>query len=593
MKKLFCSLIIVFGIISAASAQKRIVVPESKLKFEANDDYTEVTITGVDSNYFSSGSLKGKTLEIPSIIQGVPVTRIISDYGCPVFTDSGYYGIWIPDTVKYIGPHAFAYTYFTSIHLPEGLEEIGNECFFCCNAKTINIPSTVTKIGYMAFRNCKLESATIPEDCKIGTSAFWMSSLKKVTFPAGRVYLEWIPMPDQLQFEECNSLATIVTPEELELLYTYDYDDNKTYTLLDYVSGDKVRSSFALQKQLKGVKVKNAKFAPKKEPSAKKKAKKEPAQTTEEKTVSFNHTNDPAIPIDRKATSIVVPEGTKKIGEGLFYDCTSLTSITIPDSVTEIGDYAFYDCNALKTLTFTGSREKLDKIKIGKGNENFLRANLSCAYETEAERLAEAERNERLMSTIIAKISKGEKNIKIKGSYSDEDLKSLNNAIAKANQKIDLDLSDAQKITTLEWLTSFSNIEKVRLPKSLGKITVSLEEAKKIVPHPESKNIFAKDGILYTNMGKTVYAVVEDAKNYTVLEGTKEIKASVFKDSGLESISLPKSLANIWEYAFEGCTNLKTVNYAGSKKDWKNIYINNDGKGNKLLHKAKFVYGEK
>ncbi|MBQ2464269.1 MAG: leucine-rich repeat domain-containing protein [Treponema sp.] len=300
-----------------------------------------------------------------------------------------------------------------------------------------------------------------------------------------------------------------------------------------------------------------------------------------------------ATPIDRNTSKIVIPEGITKIGEGVFYDCGSLENVTIPDSVTEIGNWAFQDCNSLKTITFTGSREKLEEIKIGKGNKNFLRANLSCAYETEAERLAEVERKERLMPAIIAKLSSGEKNIKLKGSYSDEDLKSLNDAIAKANQKIDLDLSNAQKMPSLEWLTNFYNIEKVRLPKGLGKITVNLEEAKKIVPHPESKNIFAKDGLLYTNMGKTVYAVVEDAKSYTIPEGTKEIKASVFKDSGLESISLPKSLANIWEYAFEGCTNLKTVNYAGSKKAWKNIYINDDGKGNKLLHKAKFVYGEK
>ena len=32
------------------------------------------------------------------------------------------------------------------------------------------------------------------------------------------------------------------------------------------------------------------------------------------------------------------------IGEGAFYDCSSLESVTIPNSVTSIGDYAFAYC---------------------------------------------------------------------------------------------------------------------------------------------------------------------------------------------------------------------------------------------------------
>ena len=35
------------------------------------------------------------------------------------------------------------------------------------------------------------------------------------------------------------------------------------------------------------------------------------------------------------------------IGEGTFYDCSSLTDITIPESVTSIGEYAFANCPEL------------------------------------------------------------------------------------------------------------------------------------------------------------------------------------------------------------------------------------------------------
>ena len=51
---------------------------------------------------------------------------------------------------------------------------------------------------------------------------------------------------------------------------------------------------------------------------------------------------------------IVIPEGTEKIGEHAFYNCSGLTSVTIPDSVTSIGDYAFHGCSGLTSITIPG-----------------------------------------------------------------------------------------------------------------------------------------------------------------------------------------------------------------------------------------------
>ena len=39
------------------------------------------------------------------------------------------------------------------------------------------------------------------------------------------------------------------------------------------------------------------------------------------------------------------------IGNGAFYNCTSLTNINIPNSVTTIGNYAFYGCSGLTNVT--------------------------------------------------------------------------------------------------------------------------------------------------------------------------------------------------------------------------------------------------
>ena len=52
---------------------------------------------------------------------------------------------------------------------------------------------------------------------------------------------------------------------------------------------------------------------------------------------------------------IIIPEGTEKIGDNAFYNCSGLTSITIPDSVTSIGNSAFEGCSGLTSITIPDS----------------------------------------------------------------------------------------------------------------------------------------------------------------------------------------------------------------------------------------------
>ena len=60
-------------------------------------------------------------------------------------------------------------------------------------------------------------------------------------------------------------------------------------------------------------------------------------------------------PFKEMSGTFMIPEGTKRIGEGVFRDCSDLTSIIIPDSVTSIGTSAFHDCNGLTSITIPKS----------------------------------------------------------------------------------------------------------------------------------------------------------------------------------------------------------------------------------------------
>ena len=54
----------------------------------------------------------------------------------------------------------------------------------------------------------------------------------------------------------------------------------------------------------------------------------------------------------------IIPDGTKKIKECAFLDCTSLKSITIPESVTEIGYCAFDGCTSLVAINVPAKRSR-------------------------------------------------------------------------------------------------------------------------------------------------------------------------------------------------------------------------------------------
>lgn len=60
-------------------------------------------------------------------------------------------------------------------------------------------------------------------------------------------------------------------------------------------------------------------------------------------------------------TSVILNEGTEKIGDEAFGYCDSLTSISIPNSVKTIGTRAFYNCYNMTSIYISSGVERIDK----------------------------------------------------------------------------------------------------------------------------------------------------------------------------------------------------------------------------------------
>ncbi len=102
--------------------------------------------------------------------------------------------LYIPDTVEYIGEHAFDGFQVDSLYLPDSLKEIGAYAFKYNNSgyipyslKSLTIPGSVQNMGQGAFAFCgDLETLTLQEGItEIPDYAFSeCSSLKTVNFPS-------------------------------------------------------------------------------------------------------------------------------------------------------------------------------------------------------------------------------------------------------------------------------------------------------------------------------------------------------------------------------------------------------------------------
>ena len=78
----------------------------------------------------------------------------------------------------------------------------------------------------------------------------------------------------------------------------------------------------------------------------------------------FDNDNSPWNTVAGSISSVSLPDGLTRIGDGAFYGCKSVTSITIPNGVTSIGESAFVHCG-FASLVIPNSVVSIEQYAFG------------------------------------------------------------------------------------------------------------------------------------------------------------------------------------------------------------------------------------
>lgn len=522
------------------------------------DGYREHFATVVADNSYVNLT----TVTIPSTVTYDGDTYYVNKIGRLSFADcSNLKNVTFDAPIEVMEHGAFSGCIgLTTIALPSSVSEIGTAAFKgCTNLTSINIPDKVGNIGWEAFYNCTaLLSVTVPNNNLryVGTDAF---------YNVGNV--NYLP----------NELITVTgaeSPWGARMLNGYVegsavYIDGSKKTLMacssnatgTFVIPNSVTSihnrAFYGCKGLTGISIPNT------------------------VTKIWNNVFYGCAGL----TSLTIPNSVTSIGAGAFEGCTSLKSMTIPNSVTSLGDSAFVDCQKMTSVEIPSSINTI-------GNKFFYNCKSLTSFtipESITSIGSHAFGNCSSMKTIIVP-----DNVTNVEDYAFENCIRLESVrfgkkIAKMNVNI---FYNCPSLTEVEW--NIPSLDNFGFPYS--KISsITFGDAVQRIP----ANICeGQTNLLKAVLSDKITVIGDNAFNgCTTLaiinfpNALQKIKSNAFKNTPLNSITIPVNVNEIGAGAFSGC-NPKIVNWNadGSTLDPTNMDLGNRLEQVNLGEKVKVIH---
>lgn len=263
---------------------------------------------------------------------------------------------------------------------------------------------------------------------------------------------------------------------------------------------------------------------------------------------------------NEEITKVIIQEGIEDIGNQAFENCINLTSITIPEGVKRIGDYAFRECESLTEIILPKSLEHIGYQAFA-GCKNLSKiimpknANINVQYDSFEETPWLETRKEDL-------IIEGDTLISGKYAFGDveipENIKNIAIGAFIGNHNI-TSVTIPEGVTTLRNGTflNCTELADITIPKSL----VNIEY-----------NVFMDTPWLNTKREEnplvSINNILIDAKwaygEVTIPDDIYKISIDAFSHSNIENITIPNSVTNIENSAFNNCAFLKSINIPSS-----------------------------
>lgn len=234
-----------------------------------------------------------------------------------------------------------------------------------------------------------------------------------------------------------------------------------------------------------------------------------------------------------------IPAGVVSVGASAFSRNGKITKITIPTYVREIGSKAFYFCQGMTDLIFEGTERDLS-LTIRE------QAFYGCSKLTEITLPANLVKLETSAFGATSKLTV----VHVESGTKDGTVEFANYAFGSTGSN-----SKTYYVTT------------VYLGKNVPEFDISSvfgDKLERIIVDPENGNYTSdEDGVVY-NKSMTLIAFYPTAKEgpYVVPNTVTIISSNIFKGrAGLTEIKIPKSVVEIGMDAFNGCVNLKKIEF--------------------------------
>ena len=308
----------VFGTLSYtdAYAVKQYYSSSAYSTYYLPDSLVSVTVTG---GMFLCGAFDNcsqlKQITIPNTLTSLAPYMY---RGC-----TGLDHIVVADVVTEIGDYALSGCIgLESISLPESVQRIGSGAFSgCASLKEIKLPEDITQIASSTFQGCtSLTGIAIPENVEsIDAEAFrGCSAMKNISLPANLTEL------GSGVFWDCTGLQQITLMSEITVINDYMFYG---CTALEQVVMTGALTEIDSYAFAGCVKLENISI---------------PETVT--KIGNYTFSGCEAI------QSIKLPQEITQIGNFVFQNCVGLTEMEVSENIASIGSAAFSGCSALQRL---------------------------------------------------------------------------------------------------------------------------------------------------------------------------------------------------------------------------------------------------